>query len=45
MQYHRPFDPERSYKLDAVITLLDMRIPRFVRWVLRLYKRWLERGI
>jgi hypothetical protein len=45
MQYRPHFDPELSYKLDAVVTLLDMRIPRVVRWILRLYKRWLERGI
>lgn len=43
MQRH--FDPERSHKLDLLIILLDMRIPRWVRWTLRFYKRMLEQGI
>lgn len=41
----KPFDPELSYKLDAVIILLDYHPSAPVRFVLRLYKRWLERGI
>lgn len=41
----RPFDPELSYRLDAVIILLDFHPPWIVRVVLRLYKRWLERGV
>lgn len=36
---------ELSYRLDAIIILLDMRPPLYVRLALRLYKRWLERGI
>jgi hypothetical protein len=41
----RPFDPQLSYRLDAVIILLDYQPPWIVCLVLRLYKRYLERGI
>jgi hypothetical protein len=41
----RPFDPELSFKLDAVVCLLDKRPPLIVRWILSIYKRVLERGI
>lgn len=34
-----------SHRIDAVIILLDMRPPLYVRLALRLYKRWLERFI
>lgn len=34
-----------SHRLDAVIILLDMRPPLYVRLALRLYKRWLEHFI
>jgi hypothetical protein len=34
-----------SYRIDAVVILLDMCPPLAVRVVLRLYKRWLERDI
>jgi hypothetical protein len=39
------FDPKRSYQLDGVIFRLEARPPFPIRWALRLYKRWLERGI
>jgi hypothetical protein len=41
----KPFDPELSYRLDAVIIPLDFKHSWPVRVVLRLYKRFLERGI
>ncbi len=34
-----------SYRIDAVIILLDMQPPWYVRLVLRWYKRVLERSI
>lgn len=34
-----------SHRLDAVVILLDMRPPWYVRLALRVYKYWLERGI
>lgn len=34
-----------SYRLDAVIILLDKRPPWYVRLALRIYKRQLERFI
>ena len=39
------FRSDLSYRLDAVIILLDMRPPWYVRLALRIYKRVLERGI
>lgn len=34
-----------SHRLDAVIIVLDMRPPWYVRLALRLYKRVLEKGM
>lgn len=34
-----------SYRIDAVVILLDMRPPWWLRMVLRWYKRQLERDI
>lgn len=34
-----------SHRLDAVIYLLESNPPLYVRWSLRLYKRWLEQFI
>lgn len=39
------FDQNLSYRLDAVIAQLDSQPSRLRRWVLRLYKYWLERGV
>jgi hypothetical protein len=37
--------PDLSHRIDAVVILLDMRPPIYVRLALRLYKRYLERFI
>lgn len=34
-----------SHRIDAIVILLDMRPPLYLRLALKLYKRWLERGI
>ena len=34
-----------SHRIDAILIVLDMRPPWYVRIVLRLYKYLLERGI
>ena len=39
------FDKTLSYKLDAVLSLLDAERGRLWRWLLTLYKRGLERRI
>jgi hypothetical protein len=39
------YNPNLSYTLDAITTLLDKPVPFWVRWTLRLYKRALERGM
>jgi hypothetical protein len=39
------YDPQKSLLLDAVIILLDKHPPSWVRLVLSLYKRQLERGV
>jgi hypothetical protein len=36
---------ELSIRIDAIVVLLDSHPPTFVRFVLRLWKRWLERNI
>ncbi len=39
------FDKELSLKLDRVIIELERRPPLLRRFVLRIIKRWLERGV
>lgn len=34
-----------SHRLDAIITQLDANPPAWRAFALRIYKRWLERGI
>ncbi len=41
----KAFNADLSYRIDAVIVLLDMRPPLYLRLALRLYKRILERSI
>lgn len=39
------FDKDLSLRLDRVIILLELRQSWYIRAALRLYKRWLERGV
>lgn len=34
--------PDLTHRIDAVVMLLDMRPPLYVRLALHVYKRWLE---